>query len=59
MSANVQWVLYSNGCEYLIKALLNEKEVRLPVKTNSFTYYKLSDVASYYKKVLIDARQKW
>lgn len=59
MSANIQWVLYSNGSDYLLKALLNEKEVKLPVKTNSFPYYKLSDVTSYYKKVLIDARQKW
>jgi hypothetical protein len=31
LSANIQWVLYSNGKDYLVKVLLNEREVRLPV----------------------------
>jgi len=59
MSANIQWVLYSNGSDYLVKVLLNEKEVKLPVKTNLFPYYKLGDITGYYQKVLAKARQKW
>jgi hypothetical protein len=31
LSANVQWIVYSNGKEYLIKVLLNEREVKLPL----------------------------
>lgn len=59
MSANILWVLYTNGNDYLVKVLLNEKEVKLPVKTKSFPYYKLSDVTSYYQIVLNRARQSW
>lgn len=32
LSANVQWIVYSNGKEYLIKVLLNEREVHLPLR---------------------------
>ena len=32
LSANVQWIVYSNGKEYLIKVLLNEREVSLPLR---------------------------
>ncbi|HEY4291208.1 MAG TPA: histidine-type phosphatase [Puia sp.] len=32
LSANVQWIVYSNGKGYLIKVLLNEREVRLPLR---------------------------
>ncbi len=52
LSANIQWILYSNGSNYLIKVLLNEKEVALPVKTNSFPYYNWNDVKEYYSKKL-------
>jgi multiple inositol-polyphosphate phosphatase / 2,3-bisphosphoglycerate 3-phosphatase len=48
MSANIQWILYSNGKNFLIKILLNEKEVPLPVDTKTFPYYNWNDVRSYY-----------
>ena len=48
MSANIQWILYSNGSNYLLKILLNEKEVALPVKTTTFPYYNWNDIKSYY-----------
>ncbi len=48
MSANIQWILYSNGENFLIKILLNEKEVPLPVDTKTFPYYNWNNVKSYY-----------
>ncbi len=48
MSANIQWIVYSNGSNYLLKILLNEKEVALPVKTTTFPYYNWNDVNLYY-----------
>ncbi len=52
MSANVQWILYSNGKNYLLKVLLNEKEVALPVITQSYPYYNWNDVEAYYQNKL-------
>lgn len=52
LSANIQWIVYSNGTEYLVKALLNEKEVALPVPTVQYPYYKWSDVNAYYLQKL-------
>ncbi|WP_343688267.1 histidine-type phosphatase [Chitinophaga sp.] len=48
LSANIQWIIYSNGKQFLIKVLLNEREVALPVKTNTYPYYKWEDVKNYY-----------
>ncbi|HEY4061695.1 MAG TPA: hypothetical protein VGM30_07330 [Puia sp.] len=31
LSANIQWILYGNGKDWLVKVLLNEREVRLPL----------------------------
>lgn len=52
LSANIQWLIYSNGKNYLVKVLLNEREVALPVKTSCYPYYKWEDVKSYYLKKL-------
>ncbi|MCS3798602.1 histidine-type phosphatase [Niastella sp. OAS944] len=52
LSANIQWIVYSNGTEYLVKALLNEKEVSLPVPTNQWPYYKWADLNEYYLRKL-------
>jgi hypothetical protein len=52
MSANIQWILYSNGKDYLVKTLLNEKEVALPVQTSNFPYYSWSQVKDYYLQKL-------
>lgn len=48
LSANIQWVLYYNGRQYLIKVLLNEKAARLPIATEMFPYYQWNDVKAYY-----------
>ena len=48
LSANIQWIIYSNNKNYLLKVLLNEKEVALPVATTTYPYYKWSDVKAYY-----------
>jgi len=52
LSANVQWVLYSNGKDWLVKVLLNEKESALPVATASAPYYRWEDLKKFYEKRL-------
>jgi multiple inositol-polyphosphate phosphatase / 2,3-bisphosphoglycerate 3-phosphatase len=52
LSANIQWIVYSNGSKYLVKVLLNEKETRLPVPTLQYPYYKWEDVKEFYLKKL-------
>jgi hypothetical protein len=58
MSANIQWILYSNDKNFLVKVLLNEKEVTLPVHTKTFPYYNWNDVRSYYQKKLSSISKK-
>ncbi len=48
LSANIQWILYTSGNHYLVKVLLNEKEVKLPIPTNSFPYYDWKTVRRFY-----------
>lgn len=48
MGSNIQWILYSNGKTYLLKVLLNEKEVALPISTDTFPYYQWEDVYRFY-----------
>lgn len=50
MGANIQWLMYSNGKDLLVKMLQNEKEVAFPIKTNSYPYYKWEDVKKYYQE---------
>ena len=45
LSANVQWIVYSNGKEYLIKVLLNEREAKLPLAGGPF--YRWEELRSY------------
>ena len=52
LSANIQWIIYSNNTDYLIKVLLNEKEVALPVATLTFPFYKWQDVKSYFDRIV-------
>ena len=52
LSANIQWILYSNGRDYLVKVLLNEKESALPVSTSSYPYYRWEDLKAYYENRL-------
>lgn len=51
LSANIQWILYGKGSgnDYLVKFLLNEKEVAIDgLSTKNFPYYKWAEVRSFY-----------
>lgn len=52
MGCNIQLVFYrpkgNKQGDILVKALLNEKEATLPVKTDSFPYYRWADLRRYY-----------
>ena len=52
LSANIQWIVYANGKDYLVKVLLNEQEATLPVSTTTWPYYPWSELESYYKALL-------
>ena len=54
LSANVQWVFYKNAAgNYLIKIMLNEKDVRITgLKTKMFPYYQWNDVRAFYLQKL-------
>lgn len=57
MASNVQMIFYrgkKTSDPVLVKVLLNEREVRLPVKASSagYPYYRWDDVKSYYQKKL-------
>ena len=53
MAANIQWIVYNNKeDEYIIKMLLNEKEVTFPIESDIEPYYKWDDVANYYQNVI-------
>ena len=65
MACNIQLVFYRkkslnakrsslNENDILVKALLNEREVSLPVKTKQYPYYKWKDLREYYL-----GRLKW
>ena len=47
LSANIQWIVYSNGREDLVKILLNEREVRLPIAGVQGPYYRWADLRAY------------
>ena len=57
MACNVQLIFYrpkkGNG-DILVKGMLNEREVTLPVKTTQYPYYKWSDLRQYYLDKLAD-----
>ncbi|HTE32951.1 MAG TPA: hypothetical protein VK666_21360, partial [Chryseolinea sp.] len=50
LSANIQWIVYSNGKEYLLKVLLNERESALPLPTDMYPFYHWEAVREYYVK---------
>ena len=62
MACNVQLIFYrpkkGNG-DILVKGMLNEREVSLPVKTTQYPYYKWSDLRQYYldKLAAFDAKE--
>ena len=57
MACNVQIVVYRkpgdlNPDDVLVKVLLNEHEARLPFATDTFPYYKWTDIRPYYVEKL-------
>lgn len=50
LSSNIMWVFYKKGTKgYLVKILLNEKEVRIDgLATGSYPYYKWSALRAFY-----------
>lgn len=50
MASNIQWVFYrkKGSDDILVKALLNEKEVSLPIASDLKPYYHWRDVRAYY-----------
>lgn len=52
MGANIQWILYSNGKDVLVKMLRNEEEIAFPIETKTYPYYKWEDVKAYYQNKL-------
>lgn len=52
MACNIQLIFYrpakGKKGDILVKALLNEREVTMPVKTDMYPYYKWSDLRQYY-----------
>lgn len=54
MASNIQMVFYKSKGEnpVLVKFLLNEKEVGIPLETATFPYYKWDDVVAYYASIM-------
>lgn len=51
MMANIQWIFYKSkkaDQPILVKVLLNEQEVHLPIKTEHYPYYNWDDVKQFY-----------
>lgn len=52
MAANLQMIFYKNKkSDVLVKFLLNENEVSIPVETKSFPYYQWNDVKTYLERI--------
>jgi len=49
LSANIAWILYTNGQDWLVKVLLNERESALPLPAASFPYYRWENVEEFYR----------
>lgn len=52
MAGNLQMIYYKNKKnDILVKFLLNENEVHVPVETNKFPYYQWQDVKTYLESI--------
>lgn len=56
MACNVQLVFYrkKGSDDILVKVLLNEQEMKLPIESDKAPYYHWKDVEPYYRKKLTD-----
>ncbi|MCI1640142.1 MAG: calcineurin-like phosphoesterase C-terminal domain-containing protein, partial [Bacteroidales bacterium] len=57
MAANLRFVFYKSkkAPDVLVKVLLNEKNLHLPVRTSDWPYYKWSDLRTFYGPVIAKA----
>ncbi len=59
MAANIQWIFYRNDSnEIIVKVLLNEQEVFLPVTSDIQPYYRWKELYTYYKRMVDALYQK-
>lgn len=52
MAGNVQLIFFRKGSDVLVKFLLNEQEVHIPVQTDNFPFYRWKEVSDYYRGIL-------
>ncbi|MGP8288796.1 histidine-type phosphatase [Vreelandella zhanjiangensis] len=52
MGANIQWIIYENNGDHLIKMLRNEQEIAFPITTATFPYYSWESIKDYYTEKL-------
>lgn len=59
MACNVQFIFFrkKGNDDVLVKVLLNEHEVKLPVKSHLTPYYNWKDMEAYYRKKLSHIRE--
>lgn len=52
MAGNIQWIFYRNAKgKVLVKILLNEREVRIPLESDTAPYYDWKAVQRFYHKI--------
>lgn len=57
MAGNIQIIFYKkkdSDKDILVKFLLNEKEARIPVETDTYPYYSWEKVRKYYEQILAE-----
>ena len=55
MASNIQWIFFRNReGKVLVKILLNEREARIPMETDTWPYYPWEELKVYYQRVLED-----
>jgi hypothetical protein len=54
MASNMQWVFYrkSGSDDILVRILLNEKEMTMPINSDCAPFYHWTDVEKYYRTKL-------
>lgn len=59
MAGNIQWIFYRNASkEIIVKVMLNEQEVFLPVPSDIQPYYHWENLYAYYKRIIDALYQK-
>ena len=59
MAANLQWVFYQNRKgETLVRMMLNERDLRLPLPDSLAPYYRWDDFLAHYRAVVKQAKAK-